>query len=109
MPPGQTANSGVFGNVLLTQGAVASLGIIPAGELDVSAAVTARVGEGGYEIPFLKLSQRNVPTNYDLGPLSLSDLTNVLKSLSTNNSQSVNNSQSANYSQLLPSGLVPNL
>ncbi|KAG6864809.1 hypothetical protein C0991_007032 [Blastosporella zonata] len=30
-----TKNSGTFGNVLLTQGAIASLDIIPAGELDL--------------------------------------------------------------------------
>jgi hypothetical protein len=37
---GQTANSGEFGNVLLTQGALNSLGIIPLGSLDISAAST---------------------------------------------------------------------
>ena len=35
VPAGGTANSGTFGNVLLTQGALASLGIIPLGSLDV--------------------------------------------------------------------------
>ena len=66
VPAGQSVNSGMFGNVLLTQGAIASLGIIPAGKLDVSAAVTVRVGQGGYEVPFLKLSQTGVPTKYDV-------------------------------------------
>ena len=56
----------MFGNVLLTHGAIGSLGIIPLGMLDVSAAVTVRVGAGGYQIPFLKLSQNGVPTKYNV-------------------------------------------
>ena len=66
VPPGQTVNSGVFGGVILTQGALASLGIIPAGILDVAAAATVHVGEGGYEIPWLHLSQQGVPTTYQI-------------------------------------------
>lgn len=66
VPPGQTVNSGVFGNVLLTQGAIASLDIIPLGFLDVQAAATVRIGQGGYQVPFLKLQQQGVPTAYDL-------------------------------------------
>jgi hypothetical protein len=67
IPPGQTVSSGQFGNVLLPQGAVNSLVIIPRGVLDISAANTVRIGgKGGYEIPWLKLEQTNVPTTYDL-------------------------------------------
>lgn len=66
VPPGQTVSSGTFGNVLLTQGALASLDIIPLGLLDVSAASTVRVGQGGYQIPWLKIEQKNVPTTYNL-------------------------------------------
>lgn len=66
VPPGQTVNSGVFGNVLLTQGAIAALGIVPLGVLDIQAGATVRVGQGGYEIPFLQLQQTSVPTQYDL-------------------------------------------
>lgn len=40
VPAHGTANSGTFGNVLLTQGALNSLGIIPGGVLDISAAQT---------------------------------------------------------------------
>jgi len=66
VPPHQSVSSGVFDNVVLPQGAIASLDIVPLGVLDVSAAATVRVGEGGYEIPFLKLEQTNVPTSYNL-------------------------------------------
>ncbi|KAF9484474.1 hypothetical protein BDN70DRAFT_872495 [Pholiota conissans] len=80
VPPGQTVNSGVFGNVLLTQGAIASLDIIPLGFLDVQAAATVRVGQGGYQIPFLKLQQQGVPTTYDLSLDSLSAMKKVASS-----------------------------
>lgn len=40
VPAGGTANSGTFGNVLLTQGALLSLGIIPLGSLDVFSVAT---------------------------------------------------------------------
>jgi hypothetical protein len=42
VPPGQTVSSGQFPNVLLTQGAVAALGIIPLGYLDIASAATAQ-------------------------------------------------------------------
>lgn len=71
IPPGQTVNSGVFPNVALTQGALASLVIIGQ-NLDVAAAATIRIGQGGYQIPWLKLAQTNVPTSYHLPLLSLS-------------------------------------
>ncbi|KDQ27871.1 hypothetical protein PLEOSDRAFT_1112748 [Pleurotus ostreatus PC15] len=66
IPPGQTVNSGTFGNVLLTQGAIAALDIIPLGILDIGAANTVRIGRGGYQVPWLQLNQKAVPTKYDL-------------------------------------------
>ena len=42
VPAGGTASSGTFGNVLLTQGAIASLAIIPDGYLDIASAVTTQ-------------------------------------------------------------------
>ncbi|KAF9451269.1 hypothetical protein P691DRAFT_757432 [Macrolepiota fuliginosa MF-IS2] len=81
IPPGQTVGSGLFGNVLLTQGAIASLAIIPRGILDISAANTVRIGgPNGYQIPWLKLMQTGVPTTYDL-QLSLQGVTNTLDGL----------------------------
>ncbi|PPQ89568.1 hypothetical protein CVT25_012240 [Psilocybe cyanescens] len=67
VPPGETADSGTFGGVLLTQGLVNSLVIVPLLSLDVAAAATIRVGQGGYQIPFLKLQQDGIPTQYNLG------------------------------------------
>ncbi|KAG6857277.1 hypothetical protein H0H87_007110 [Tephrocybe sp. NHM501043] len=67
VPAGQSANSGDFPNVLLTQGAIASLDIIPLEYLDVSARNTVRVGgAGGYLVPWLPLEQTKVPTTYNL-------------------------------------------
>jgi hypothetical protein len=66
VPPGRTVNSGTLGNVLLTQGAIASLGIIPLGILDITAASTVRIGQGGCEVPWLKLNQRSVSTTCNL-------------------------------------------
>ncbi|KZT27986.1 hypothetical protein NEOLEDRAFT_1129882 [Neolentinus lepideus HHB14362 ss-1] len=66
VPPGGTTNSGTFGNVVLVKGAIASLDIIPLGRLDVFSVATALVGEGGYKIPWLHLTQHNVPTDYSL-------------------------------------------
>ncbi|KAF8160985.1 hypothetical protein B0H34DRAFT_699004 [Crassisporium funariophilum] len=96
VPPGQSVHSGMFDNVLLTQGAIASLEIIPLGVLDVSAAATVRVGQGGYQIPFLKLEQKNVPTTYNLA-LSLSAARKIASqgnSTSTDASSSVPSSSS---------------
>lgn len=45
IPPGQTVNSGTFSNVVLTQGALASLGIIPLGYMDVQSVATTRYAE----------------------------------------------------------------
>lgn len=66
VPAGGQANSGTFGNVLLPQGALNSLGIIPGGVLNISAAQTVLIGENGYEIPWLKINQNNVPTSFTL-------------------------------------------
>ena len=63
IPAGGTVNSGKFGNVRLTKGALLSLVIIPAGRLDVSSAITLTVGIGGYKIPSMKLVSPNVPTS----------------------------------------------
>ncbi|KAJ7508318.1 hypothetical protein B0H11DRAFT_1964339 [Mycena galericulata] len=66
-----TANSGEIPNVLLTQGAIASLNIISLGYLDlfnVNVNVRAPTIEGKLGIPLsIKgLHQKNVPTTYDL-------------------------------------------
>ncbi|KAF8972948.1 hypothetical protein BDZ97DRAFT_1691577 [Flammula alnicola] len=94
VPPGQTVNSGMFGNVLLTQGAIASLDIIPLGFLDVQAASTIRVGQGGYEIPFLKLQQTGVPTQYDLA-LSFSGMKKAAASASASSIASASGTASS--------------
>jgi hypothetical protein len=66
IPPGETVNSGQFPNVLLTQGVDGAFVIVPELRLDIQAATTVKVGgKGGYEVPFLKLDQTNVPTTYD--------------------------------------------
>ncbi|KAF8875084.1 hypothetical protein CPB84DRAFT_554758 [Gymnopilus junonius] len=62
-----TANSGSIDNVPLPQGALATLGIIPAQELDLtglSASVRALTisGSNGFPIPLSGLSQSSVPT-----------------------------------------------
>jgi hypothetical protein len=35
-----------------------------------------RIGEGWYTVPWLRLTQLNVPTNYDSAGLSLGDFKN---------------------------------
>ncbi|KAH7888371.1 hypothetical protein F5I97DRAFT_2002257 [Phlebopus sp. FC_14] len=74
IPPGQTMNSGTFGNVKLVKGALGSLGIIPLGYMDVQAVATARVGQNGYQVPWLHVNQMHVTATYELGLLSLGDL-----------------------------------
>ncbi|KAH7875192.1 uncharacterized protein C8R40DRAFT_1170817 [Lentinula edodes] len=89
IPAGQTVNSGEINNVLLTQGAIASLGII--GEnLDVAAANTIQVGVGGYTLPWLKINQLDVPTTYtlDIAGLTLGQL----KSQAEQNASSISSS-----------------
>ncbi|KAF8585455.1 hypothetical protein K439DRAFT_1043754 [Ramaria rubella] len=70
VPPLGSANSGTFGNVLLTQGALNSLSIIPLGVLDLAANVSLRVatidGLLGLPIPLDGLKQQSVPTSYTL-------------------------------------------
>ncbi|KAJ7072466.1 hypothetical protein C8F01DRAFT_1299136 [Mycena amicta] len=65
IPAHGTANSGPIENVLLTQGAIASLAIIPDEKLDLFAAATIQVGEGGYILPWLQITEfgctHNIP------------------------------------------------
>ncbi|KAF8626824.1 hypothetical protein AX15_004657 [Amanita polypyramis BW_CC] len=80
VPAGATVNSGTISNVLLTQGALDSLAIIPLGYLDIAAANTVRIGTTtGYQIPWLQIRQIHVPTTYSvqllggiLGPSEMS-------------------------------------
>ncbi|KAJ7760108.1 hypothetical protein DFH07DRAFT_957759 [Mycena maculata] len=71
VPPLGTANSGSIPNVLLTQGAIASLNIIPLGYLDllnVNVNVRALTIDGKLGIPLVitGLHQNNVSTTYNL-------------------------------------------
>ncbi|KAJ7631702.1 hypothetical protein DFH06DRAFT_1223951 [Mycena polygramma] len=71
VPPLGKANSGVIPNVLLTQGAVASLDIIPLGFLDlldVSVNLRALTIKGALGVPLTisGLHQKNVTTTYNL-------------------------------------------
>jgi len=61
--PFQTVNSGDIPNVNLTQGAIASLDIIPAGILDIDSDIILQVL---LPIPILGLKQSSVPTTYNL-------------------------------------------
>ncbi|KAF8314052.1 hypothetical protein DL93DRAFT_2167525 [Clavulina sp. PMI_390] len=70
VPPKGTANSGNF-QAILTQGAIATLPIIAAGELDIANAITSSVG-GGYTVPWLQYTESSVPTSYTLDLLGLS-------------------------------------
>ncbi|KAF8135624.1 hypothetical protein EV363DRAFT_1429344 [Boletus edulis] len=83
IPPGKTVNSGTFSHVVLTQGALASLGIIPLGYLDVQSVATTRIGVNGYQIPWLHVNQMHVTTDYNFGLLSLGDLTSAAQSMNT--------------------------
>ncbi|KAJ4468227.1 hypothetical protein J3R30DRAFT_3715154 [Lentinula aciculospora] len=87
IPAGQTVNSGVIDHVLLTQGAIASLGII--GEnLDVQAMNTIQVGVGGYTLPWLKINQSDVPTTYtlDIAGLTLGELKSQAEQMNASSS-----------------------
>ncbi|KAF9529294.1 hypothetical protein CPB83DRAFT_790385 [Crepidotus variabilis] len=104
--PGATVSSGKFANVLLPKGALASLDIVPLGYLDIKAAATARVGEGGYKVPYLQLSQDHVPTDYTLD-LTLSNKAKAMSSGAvsfskkpTSSSHSVVSSHSAQASSV---------
>lgn len=66
VPPLGTASSGVFGNVTLVQGAIASLAIIPLGYLDIinaDASLRLLTIDGALGIPLEVdgLKQSNVP------------------------------------------------
>ena len=82
VPAKGTANSGTFGNVLLTKGALASLAIIPLGYLDIASALTVQIGVGGYEVPWLQSTQKDVPTTYRPA-LSISAMQSILENNST--------------------------
>ncbi|KAJ8501875.1 hypothetical protein ONZ45_g2345 [Pleurotus djamor] len=71
LPPFKTVNSGLIQNVLLTQGALAALEIVPLGILDLlNTDVNVRAftifGKLGIPIPINGLKQTAVPTTYDL-------------------------------------------
>ena len=46
---------------------------------DIDTHKLLRIGDGGYTIPWLHLTQLNVPTEYDLAGLSLDDLHRTLQ------------------------------
>jgi hypothetical protein len=46
-----------------------------------------RIGDGGYTIPWLPLTQLNVPTYYDLAGLSLGDIHQELTTPTTKRHQ----------------------
>ncbi|KAH9850917.1 hypothetical protein C2E23DRAFT_886961 [Lenzites betulinus] len=79
VPAKGTANSGTVNNVLLTQGALAALTIVPAGKLDIFSAATVEVGD--YTIPWLHLTTLGVPTSYQL-ELSLFGMETAASSVS---------------------------
>ncbi|KAL0956087.1 hypothetical protein HGRIS_002255 [Hohenbuehelia grisea] len=106
IPPGQTVNSGTFPNVLLTQGALASLEIIPLGILDIGAVSTVRLGRGGYQVPWLHLDQKAVPTNYDLSlgfssmKQKAQQLNETSSAISSSTTQSVSESASSHSAEV---------
>lgn len=100
VPAHGSANSGTFGNVLLTQGAIASLGIIPLGSLDVFAAQTVQISVGGYTVPWLKLTQLDVPTTYSLSLAAIS----AMQSLSSNKASTLPASLASSISEAVGSG-----
>ncbi|KAL0581501.1 hypothetical protein V5O48_000559 [Marasmius crinis-equi] len=71
LPARGTANSGLIPDVLFTQGALATLDIIPEGSLDLlDASAVIRTGsvagEGGEPSSIEDLTQDGIPTSYDL-------------------------------------------
>ncbi|KAI9459105.1 hypothetical protein F5148DRAFT_1001220 [Russula earlei] len=72
IPAKGTANSGRFGNVRLTMGAILSSVIIPWGRLDVFSKATVTIGNDGYTIPSLDIKQHDVTTTYDLAGYNVS-------------------------------------
>jgi hypothetical protein len=53
------------------------------------------IGEGGYTIPWLHLTQLNVPTNYDIAGLSLGDVKQTMSNSTDKATSPVNNTLSA--------------
>jgi hypothetical protein len=58
-----------------------------------------RIGDGGYTIPWLHLEQSGVPTSYDIGGLSLSELHNALVNSTTKTTTAATNESAANHVQ----------
>lgn len=83
VPPGETGNSGRFGHVLLTKGALLSLPIIPLGYLDIQSAIIGRVDQGGYQIPWLPVNVDHVDTSYHLS-LGLDEFEEMAKEAANN-------------------------
>ncbi|KAJ7874667.1 hypothetical protein B0H14DRAFT_3551962 [Mycena olivaceomarginata] len=104
IPAHGTANSGTIQNVLLTQGAIASLAIIPDGKLDIFAAATVRVGQNGYTIPWLQLVQFSVPTAYQLD-LGLAAMKQKAVAISASASSASASSSSASASAVASSAV----
>jgi hypothetical protein len=52
-----------------------------------------RIGDRGYTIPWLHLTQLNVPTKYDLAGLSLGDFHQALNEPTVDGSSTVSNAQ----------------
>ncbi|KAL1943642.1 hypothetical protein VTO73DRAFT_4087 [Trametes versicolor] len=105
VPAKGTANSGTVKNVLLTQGAIASLGIIPVGKLDVFSAATIRIGD--YTIPWLQLTTLQVPTDYHLS-LSISAMKEAAASMSASStSPAALASKSSSESSTISIGALP--
>ncbi|KZV76329.1 hypothetical protein PENSPDRAFT_747787 [Peniophora sp. CONT] len=91
VPPHETANSGTFKNVLLVNGAIPSLAIIPLGYLDIQSASTVTVGDGGYTIPWFHINQDHVTTVYSIDILGISaSNTGALSGLASSISASLN-------------------
>ncbi|KAI5120964.1 hypothetical protein M0805_006636 [Coniferiporia weirii] len=107
IPAKGKANSGTFGNVLLTKGVVGSVPVILAGYLDVAAALTVSVSVGGYTIPWLQTFQTDIPTTYDP---PLGDILSWLQGLadgSDANSQAGSAGSSIVSLQTSASNLIP--
>ncbi|KAF9479403.1 hypothetical protein BDN70DRAFT_691519 [Pholiota conissans] len=73
-----TVNSGTIDGVTLPQGALATLGIIPFGELDLSdlSASTRQItisGAGGIPLPLSGLAESSVPTVYSPTPAEIAN------------------------------------
>ncbi|RPD70056.1 hypothetical protein L226DRAFT_261105 [Lentinus tigrinus ALCF2SS1-7] len=104
MPAHSTANSGTVKNVLLVKGALASLGIIPLGKLDVFSTATVKIGE--YTIPWLHLTTLDVPTTYSLS-LSISAMKQAAASISASKAGiTLSSSGASSVPSASPSGSI---